>query len=192
MSILFVTSDYSRFNYTKNILNNINIIQCDFEKNLIKIQGTIEEISKDKCIKAYNSIDIKNNYKGILVEEISLEIDIMNGLPGPYINNFMNKMSSTEISNTAMDIHWRLYAHSDKDWASKVLATYICIYTYYDKNTNKYYQFTDKIRGNIDIDAGDILIPELPENICDIFTPQKSIENKKALDLLKIKLATIF
>ena len=93
----------------------------------------------------------------------------MNGLPGPYITHFMDKMDEIEISNMAMDIHWRLYAHSDKDWASKVLATYICVYSYYNKNTNKYYQFTDKIRGKIDSDI--ILTPELPEKICDIFTP---------------------
>ena len=61
------------------------IIKVDaVELELMEIQGTSEEIIKYKCEMAYKHIK-----RPCVVEDVGLEFNGMNGLPGPYIKSFL-------------------------------------------------------------------------------------------------------
>ena len=85
MEIVFVTGNKDKYREAKNILKGFEIKQIDYD--ITEIQGTADEIIKDKIKKA-----IEHFNKPCMVEDTSLYIDGLQGLPGPYIKEFVKKL----------------------------------------------------------------------------------------------------
>ncbi|CAG8962261.1 hypothetical protein HYFRA_00005315 [Hymenoscyphus fraxineus] len=75
----FITGNKNKLTEVKAILGSTVDLQSQ-ALDLIEIQGTIEEISLDKCRRAAEAI------KGpVLVEDTCLCFNALNELPGPYM-----------------------------------------------------------------------------------------------------------
>lgn len=59
-----------------------------------EIQGTAEEIITDKLIKAYKKFG-----GNVLVDDVSVAMDALNGFPGPYMKYFWDYMTPFEMGN---------------------------------------------------------------------------------------------
>ncbi|CAG8973806.1 hypothetical protein HYALB_00006351 [Hymenoscyphus albidus] len=82
----FITGNKNKLTEVKAILGSIVDLQSQ-ALDLIEIQGTIEEISLDKCRRAAEAI------KGpVLVEDTCLCFNALNELPGPYIKWFLQSL----------------------------------------------------------------------------------------------------
>ncbi len=83
----FITSNKNKAKEIKSILGpNIKIQSVDLEE----IQSmNIDEVIKAKAISAYEKLK-----KPVIVEDVSFEIDSLNGLPGPFIKFFMQRLGS--------------------------------------------------------------------------------------------------
>ncbi|KAF1813131.1 Ham1-like protein [Eremomyces bilateralis CBS 781.70] len=80
--------------------------------DLVEIQGTIEEVTLDKCKRAADTV------RGpVLVEDTCLAFNAFNGLPGPYIKWFMLNLG-------VQDLHKLLAGFEDKS------AQAICTFAY--------------------------------------------------------------
>lgn len=89
--IAFVTSNPGKYNEAKAVLSAYcDLDQLDLE--ITEIQGTIEEIVKDKARKAYEVYK-----KPLFVEDVSVHYPALGGFPGPYIKDFLRKMSLLEL-----------------------------------------------------------------------------------------------
>lgn len=107
INILFITSNNNKLNEAKNIMNsNIKNININFESysiDLPEIQDEIQEISREKCAHAVrhllNEKELYNKYKNyyVITEDVSLSLNGLNGLPGPYIKWFINKLGVNGI-----------------------------------------------------------------------------------------------
>jgi len=87
----FITSNENKFNETLAILQPIPIKRIDME--LDEIQGTVQEIVKHKVQQCVSKIKDVH----YLVEDTSLEIVSLKGLPGPYIKHFIKALSLNQI-----------------------------------------------------------------------------------------------
>lgn len=63
-------------------------------KGLDEIQGTIEEIARDKCSRAAERVG-----GPVLTEDTALEYKALNGLPGPYIKYFLSALGHPGLNN---------------------------------------------------------------------------------------------
>ena len=59
-----------------------------------EIQGSPEEIIKDKLKKAYKKFG-----GAVLVDDVSVYIDALNGFPGPYMKDFLKAMEPYEMGH---------------------------------------------------------------------------------------------
>ncbi|OGM42426.1 inosine triphosphate pyrophosphatase [Aspergillus bombycis] len=80
----FITSNKNKLAEVRAILGNA--IEVDNQGlDVPEIQGTIEEIAREKCRRAAEVI------KGpVLTEDTALEFHALKGLPGPYIKSFLD------------------------------------------------------------------------------------------------------
>ncbi|EIT72259.1 inosine triphosphate pyrophosphatase [Aspergillus oryzae 100-8] len=80
----FITSNRNKLAEVRAILGNA--IEVDNQGlDIPEIQGTIEEIAREKCRRAAEVI------KGpVLTEDTALEFYALKGLPGPYIKPFLD------------------------------------------------------------------------------------------------------
>ncbi|KAJ5089583.1 hypothetical protein N7532_008267 [Penicillium argentinense] len=67
-----------------------------------EIQGTLEEIARDKCRRAARVVD-----GPVIVEDSALEFNSMNKLPGPYIKYFLESLGNDGLYKL-------LYSYTDK------------------------------------------------------------------------------
>ena len=84
--IFFITSNKNKLKEVQMILKDYEVIQVDVD--LIEIQGTCDEIIKQKGIEAKQHITKDR----IIVEDTSLCFNSLNGLPGPYIKSFIKQI----------------------------------------------------------------------------------------------------
>ncbi|KAI9718984.1 MAG: nucleoside triphosphate pyrophosphohydrolase ham1 [Chrysothrix sp. TS-e1954] len=107
----FITGNKNKLAEVQAILGgSIKLTNQSLE--LLEIQGTIEEISKDKCRRAAAQI------KGpVLVEDTCLSFNAFNELPGPYIKWFLKELGPEGL-------HKLLAAFPDKS------AQAICTFAY--------------------------------------------------------------
>ena len=87
-TINFVTSNPLKLKDVHAILGNhttFKLIHHDLE--LPELQAPLDEIAINKCITAAAIIE-----DAILVEDTALTFNSLNGLPGPYIKTFMQKI----------------------------------------------------------------------------------------------------
>ncbi|KAI9924347.1 hypothetical protein ASPWEDRAFT_102492 [Aspergillus wentii DTO 134E9] len=82
----FITGNKNKLAEVRAILGSV----VDVENQVIdvpEIQGSIEDIAKEKCRRAADAI------KGpVLTEDTALEFHVLKGLPGPYIKQFLDAL----------------------------------------------------------------------------------------------------
>lgn len=95
--IYFITSNANKVREMNELVSdskNIKINQLDIE--LTEIQGTGDEIIKSKLFEAMKNLQ-KPWPKYIAVEDTSLCFEALNGLPGPYIKTFYEKLNNNGL-----------------------------------------------------------------------------------------------
>jgi inosine triphosphate pyrophosphatase len=112
--IIFVTSNEHKFKEAQNILSDFDIIKKNLD--ILEIQGDIETIIEYKTKEAYKKVK-----KPCFCEDTSLCFDAWGGLPGPYIKDFLIKLSPEGL-------HQALLNFENKK------AKAICSIGYMDKN----------------------------------------------------------
>ncbi|KAI3319621.1 Ham1-like protein [Xylariaceae sp. AK1471] len=89
----FITGNKNKISVLKEILGDTVNLQSQ-SLDLVEIQGTIEEISADKCRRAADAT------KGpVLVEDTCLCFHALKELPGPYIKWFFEKLGNKGLNN---------------------------------------------------------------------------------------------
>ncbi|AEO62815.1 uncharacterized protein THITE_2141037 [Thermothielavioides terrestris NRRL 8126] len=107
----FITGNANKLGEVKAILEPA--IQVESRSlDLIEIQGTLEEVTLDKCRRAADLIG-----GPVLVEDTCLCFNALNGLPGPYIKWFMKSIGHAGLNNL-------LAAYEDKS------ARAVCTFAY--------------------------------------------------------------
>jgi inosine triphosphate pyrophosphatase len=91
--IRFITGNKGKLEEAKAILVNIEGLDIDLPE--------IQEIDAKKVIEAKLNEALKNNTEELIVEDTSLYLDCLNGLPGPLIKWFMKTMGNEGIWNLA-------------------------------------------------------------------------------------------
>ncbi|TVY49499.1 Inosine triphosphate pyrophosphatase [Lachnellula occidentalis] len=91
--LFFITGNKNKLAESKAILGDVVDLQCQ-AIDLVEIQGTIEEISLDKCRRAADAV------KGpVLVEDTCLCFNALGELPGPYIKWFLQAVGPQGLNN---------------------------------------------------------------------------------------------
>lgn len=76
----FITGNKNKLSEVKAILEPAGIEVRSQAIDLVEIQGTLDEVTLDKCRRAADQV------RGpVLVEDTCLCFDALNGLPGPYM-----------------------------------------------------------------------------------------------------------
>ncbi|RFU73454.1 ham1 family [Trichoderma arundinaceum] len=109
--IHFITGNANKLKEVKAILEPRISIQSQ-SLDLEEIQGTIEEVAESKCRRA---ADLVNG--PVLVEDTALCFNALQGLPGPYIKWFLDKLGHQGLNNL-------LAAYEDKS------AEAVCTFAY--------------------------------------------------------------
>ncbi|KAK3686005.1 putative inosine triphosphate pyrophosphatase [Podospora appendiculata] len=108
-TVNFITGNKNKLTEVKAILEPA--IQVDSkELDLIEVQGTLEEVTLDKCRRAADLVG-----GPVLVEDTSLCFNALGGLPGPYIKWFMTSIGHSGLNNL-------LAAYDDK--SAKAVCTF--------------------------------------------------------------------
>jgi len=92
MKLLYVTSNTNKFAEAKLILGNYQLEQINIE--LDELQGDAVSIVTRKALEAYKQIK-----STLVVEDVSLHCDALNGFPGPYIKDMLKAMGEGGIYN---------------------------------------------------------------------------------------------
>ncbi|OJU79901.1 MAG: hypothetical protein BGO10_05630 [Chlamydia sp. 32-24] len=87
----YVTSNPGKFEEAKLILNDWKLRRIDIE--LEEIQGDAEEIIQAKAKQALSIL-----HRPLIVEDVSLYCRCLNGLPGPYIKDFLHKLGENDFA----------------------------------------------------------------------------------------------
>jgi inosine triphosphate pyrophosphatase len=94
--VYFATGNKNKLHEMANILGpTFDVIGLNVD--LPELQGDTDDIVKGKCkiaFEKYSSLGLKDP---IVVEDTSLCFNALNGLPGPYIKWFMNKLGNEKL-----------------------------------------------------------------------------------------------
>ncbi|KAF9892570.1 nucleoside triphosphate pyrophosphohydrolase ham1 [Aspergillus nanangensis] len=82
----FITGNKNKLAEVQAILGNVIEIQNQ-EVDAPEIQGSIEEIAREKCRRAAEVVN-----GPVLTEDTALEFHTLKGLPGPYIKSFLEAL----------------------------------------------------------------------------------------------------
>lgn len=91
--IYFLTGSANKFSEVKSILNNIEQLDIDFPE--------IQEIDAEKIIKNKLQEALKYKKQEFIVEDTSLYLDCLNGLPGPLIKWFLKTIGNKGLYDIA-------------------------------------------------------------------------------------------
>lgn len=126
--INFYTSNAVKFRELSLILgDDFELVQHSTE--LVEIQGKPLDVVKAKAIEAYSMLK-----EPLIVEDVSMLITALNGLPGPYIKDFVHCIGPYGICRMLKDFE-------DKS------ATVICNICFIDKDLTKV--LTGEVKGLI-------------------------------------------
>lgn len=93
MTLYFITGNKNKFAEAKAIIPEIEQLEIDLSE--------IQDIDSHKIIKA-KLIDALNHKEGsFIVEDVSLSLECLNGLPGPLIKWFLMKIGKEGIAELA-------------------------------------------------------------------------------------------
>ena len=96
MQIYLVTSNPKKINEFKQIMpKNIKISTASIDLNEIQSLDT-KKVIKHKLKKAYSQI-----HKPVIVEDVSVELKDLNGLPGPFVKYFMQQLGRDALYKIA-------------------------------------------------------------------------------------------
>ncbi|KAL2848454.1 inosine triphosphate pyrophosphatase-like protein [Aspergillus pseudoustus] len=82
----FITSNKNKLTEVRAILGSVITVENQ-AVDVPEIQGTIEEIAKEKCRHAAQVVG-----GPVLTEDTALEFHALKGLPGPYIKHFLEAL----------------------------------------------------------------------------------------------------
>ncbi|KAL2119153.1 hypothetical protein VTJ04DRAFT_6113 [Mycothermus thermophilus] len=105
----FITGNANKLGEVKAILEPAIEVQSQ-KLDLPEIQGTLEEVTIDKCRRAAELVG-----GPVLVEDTCLCFSALNGLPGPYIKWFLTSLGHEGLNNL-------LAAYEDK--SAKAVCTF--------------------------------------------------------------------
>ncbi|RMZ83742.1 hypothetical protein DV738_g916, partial [Chaetothyriales sp. CBS 135597] len=92
-SLKFITSNANKLAEVRFILGDA--VQLESRSvEVDEIQGTIEEVARDKARRAAELVN-----GPVLTEDTALEFKSLEGLPGPYIKYFLNALGHTGLNN---------------------------------------------------------------------------------------------
>ncbi|TVY81011.1 Inosine triphosphate pyrophosphatase [Lachnellula suecica] len=91
--LFFITGNQNKLIEAKAILGDVIDLQTK-ALDLVEIQGTIEEISLDKCRRAAEAVQ-----GPVLVEDTCLCFNALKELPGPYIKWFLQALGLEGLNN---------------------------------------------------------------------------------------------
>ena len=127
MVLYFITGNKNKFKEVKSILGNIEQLNID----LPEIQEIdAKEVIKAKLLEALNYKNAK-----FIVEDTSLYLDCLNGLPGPLIKLFMETIGNAGLFNIAEKLG------DDRAEAKTIIG--------YAKSREEIYFFEGSIKGKI-------------------------------------------
>ena len=121
---VFITGNQNKADLLANLLG----ISLEHQRlDLTEVQApTLEEVVEEKVKEAYRLIG-----KPVLVEDVSLGYDELNGMPGPFIKFFISRHDKPETSQEErMELLEKVCRMGD-GLLSRA-ATAACVYAYYD------------------------------------------------------------
>ncbi|KAL9623264.1 MAG: hypothetical protein Q9160_002371 [Pyrenula sp. 1 TL-2023] len=90
LTLNFITSNPNKLSEVQAILSDVPNIELRSQAiNVTEIQGTVEEIAREKCRGAAERVQ-----GPVLTEDTALEFRALNGLPGPYIKHFLTSLGA--------------------------------------------------------------------------------------------------
>jgi len=133
-----ITGNLKKLSEIINIVGAETTFEIVHQKiDLPEYQGDLEFIVREKCRHAAKLVE-----GPVLVEDTSLSIDALNGLPGPYIKWFVDKIGPNGIHRMI------------KDWSNKS-ATAICMMALCEGVEGPIRIFKGEIKGSIVEPRGD-------------------------------------
>ncbi|CAF9924151.1 MAG: nucleoside triphosphate pyrophosphohydrolase ham1 [Alectoria fallacina] len=126
----FITGNPNKLAEVKAILGDVVPLQSQ-SLDLTEIQGTIEDISKDKCRRAAALIG-----GSVLTEDTCLCFSALKELPGPYIKWFLQALGHEGLNNLLM-------AYEDKS------AQAVCTFAYCSGPHHEPIIFEGRVTGKI-------------------------------------------
>ncbi len=134
MSLYFITGNKNKFEEARAILGSVKIKQLDID--LPEIQSLdSKEIVKVKLLEA-----LEHAKGGVVVEDASLSMACLNGLPGPFIKWFCKTIGIRGLANIAKR------SGNNKAGVRLVVG--------YAKNPKEMYFFESRVRGKIVLPRG--------------------------------------
>lgn len=132
MEIIFITGNKHKLEESKLILKDHTVINELID--LPELQGSSEEIAREKAKLAFGKIG-----KPCFVEDTSLCFEAWNGLPGPYIKEFVERVGVKKIPSLL----------AGKDKSASAIST-----IGFAKSENQIYCFQGIVKGKIVSDTG--------------------------------------
>ena len=155
MKLYFITGNKNKFEEIKSILPEVEQLDIDLPE--------IQEIDAKEIIKAKLIEALKHKKGEFIVEDTSLYLDCLNGLPGPLIKWFMKTIGNQGIYNLT-----KKFGNSNAE-----AKTFIG----YAKSKDEIYYFEGKIKGKIVEPKGNSNFGWDP-----IFQPEKNLKNFAEMD----------
>jgi non-canonical purine NTP pyrophosphatase (RdgB/HAM1 family) len=127
--LYFITGNKNKFEEVKPILKNVEQLELDLEE--------IQEVDAHKIIGAKLKEALKNHKTNdaFMIEDTSLYLDCLNGLPGPLIKWFLQKLGNEGIFNLTKKLG------NSKAQAKTIIG--------YAKNKDEVYFFEGVVEGEI-------------------------------------------
>jgi non-canonical purine NTP pyrophosphatase (RdgB/HAM1 family) len=127
MSLFFITGNQNKFAEVKTILPQIELLRIDLPE--------LQEINPKKIIETKLQAAFEHNTGEFIVEDTSLYLDCLNGLPGPFIKWFEKTVGLEGLATI-----------TDKMGNNKAMAKVLIGYA---KNRNEMYYFEGVLPGTI-------------------------------------------
>ncbi|KAF6223470.1 hypothetical protein HO133_000313 [Letharia lupina] len=170
----FITGNTNKLVEVKAILGDIVPLQSQ-SLDLTEIQGTIQDISKDKCQRAAAIIG-----GPVLTEDTCLCFNALKELPGPYIKWFLQALGHEGLNNLLM-------AYKDKS------AQAVCTFAYCSGPGHEPIIFEGRVTGTIVAARGptnfgwDPIFEYDGETYAEMDKAKKNMVSHRAIALSKLK-----
>lgn len=127
MELFFVTSNKNKFVEIQNIISNLEQIEIDLAE--------IQDSNAHNVIRAKLKEALSHHSGQFIVEDTSLYFDCLNGLPGPLIKFFLERLGNEGLANLVEKMG------NNKAEARTIIG--------YAKNADEVYFFEGSIKGTI-------------------------------------------
>ncbi|KAL8952631.1 MAG: hypothetical protein Q9222_001470 [Ikaeria aurantiellina] len=170
----FITGNLNKLAEVQSILGHVVPI-TNRSVDLVEIQGSIEDISREKCRQAAAVVG-----GPVLVEDTCLSFNALKGLPGPYIKWFLQALGHEGLNNL-------LAAYEDKS------AQAICTFAYSDGAGHEPLLFQGRVLGNIVPARGppdfgwDPIFEYMGETYAEMDKVKKNGLSHRSIALVKVK-----